>query len=134
MNLDEYNQTFGQKAKSITDLFHATDRIMVENQLNALVITCGEEGIFAQTQEKVFHVQVPTQPVLSAAGAGDVASAALVWRFASGDDWFRALQWAGAASAASVLTEATGEVKLEDVNTLFPLVKVNEILSYTNKI
>lgn len=126
MNLDEYNQTFGQKVKTITDLRYNVGPIILKNQINALVITCGEDGIFAQKQDRIYYVRVPNQQIQNAAGAGDAASAALVWRLSEGDDWSKALHWAGAVSAASVLTQETGLVRLQDVNIIFPLVTVIE--------
>ncbi len=70
-------------------------------------------------------MSVPPQAAINAAGAGDAASAGLVWRLSEGDSWEEALKWCGAVSAAAVLTEATGEVRMEDAEKLYPQVSVN---------
>jgi hypothetical protein len=38
------------------------------------------------------------------------------------------MRWASAVSAASVLTERTGDVIMEDVDRIFPMVTVEKIL------
>jgi fructose-1-phosphate kinase PfkB-like protein len=51
----------------------------------------------------------------------------LAWRFSEGDRWQEALKWAGAVSAAVVLTQGTAECRMEDVKDLLKQVKVNPI-------
>ena len=93
------------------------------------MITSGAEGILALTPEGIFRVLVPPQSAVNPAGAGDAASAALAWRLGSGDSWPEALIWAGAASAAAVLSEATGEVDKQTALNLLPLIRLEETSS-----
>jgi len=44
-----------------------------------------------------------------------------------GDGWLEALRWAAASGAACVLTEATAEVRLEDVQRLLPQVVLGKL-------
>jgi 1-phosphofructokinase family hexose kinase len=124
MNQDEFSLTFNLPDPSLDVLRSAARRVRTEHNLPALVITRGAEGILAITPQGEYQVHIPVQQVVNAAGAGDAASAALAWRFGEGDLWVEALRWAGAVSAAAVLTEGTGEVRREDAERIYPQVTV----------
>ena len=123
-NWDEFNSTFGYETKTLDELQKAAWQVHAKYSLNALVITCGADGMLAVRPDASYRVTVPPQAAINAAGAGDAASAGLAWRLSEGDDWDEALKWCGAVSAAAVLTEATGELRLEDVQRLYPQVEV----------
>jgi 1-phosphofructokinase family hexose kinase len=125
-NWDEFNSTFGFSTKTLEELQTAARQVQAEYALNALVITCGADGIVAVRQGTCYRVTVPAQAAINAAGAGDAASAGLAWRLSEGDSWEQALRWCGAVSAAAVLTEATGEVRKEDAERVYPQVEVTE--------
>jgi 1-phosphofructokinase family hexose kinase len=127
MNRSEFNQTFATNVQDMSSLNIEGRRVLDHYGLEALVVTNGEKGILAVTADQSFLAVSPPQQVVSAAGAGDAASAGLVWRFTKGDTWPDALRWAAAISAATVLTEATGENQKEDVDRIFPQVDVREI-------
>jgi 1-phosphofructokinase family hexose kinase len=124
MNWAEFEGTFGAPAATLRDLQDSAHQVQRDLGLNALVLTCGEQGMLAFTPQGNYRVVVPWQPAINAAGAGDAASGALAWRLSLGEDWLTALRWAGAVSAASVLTEATAECRREDVLRLLPWVQV----------
>lgn len=129
LNHEEFNTTFDRAAHTLPDRIDTGRAVTRQHGLNALVITCGQDGILAFTAEGIFHAVAPVQITVNAAGAGDVTSAALVWRLLEGDSWQNALVWAAAAGAASVLTERTADVHLADVERLRPDVKM---VCYTN--
>jgi 1-phosphofructokinase family hexose kinase len=123
-NWVEFNSTFGFASKTFEELQAAARQVQAEYALNALVITCGADGILAVRSGISYRVIVPPQAAINAAGAGDAASAGLAWRLSEGDPWEEALKWCGAVSAAAVLTEATGEVRQADAARIYPLVEV----------
>ena len=127
MNLDEFFHTFTVEAANMEQLKQLAWQVYREHNLKALVITCGADGLLGYTGEGYFHVRPPRQAVRSAAGAGDAASAALTWRLAQGDPWRDALRWAGAVSAASVLTTGTADLHMEDAVRIYPEVRVEVI-------
>ena len=104
----------------------AAEQVRYDRNLPALVLTCGRDGIIIVTAEGVVQAQAPVQRAINAAGAGDAASAAIVWRRAQGDGWTETARWAAAISAASVVTEGTAEVRFADVEHLLPDVRVAE--------
>ncbi len=132
MNGDEFAATFSVADEVLANgdlhaLAAAATATVAEHRLNALVLTLGKEGILAITPEGKFHVQAPMQRVYNAAGAGDSASAGIVWRLGEGDTWAAALQWGAAISAASVLTDRTAIVNPTDAQSLFPQVRVTAL-------
>ena len=127
LNQDEFRLTFGIDFENFDDLTTKANDVFISKKLQSLVVTCSADGILAFTQQGNFHAQPPKQKAVNAAGAGDAASAALAWRFSEGDTWESALMWAAAASAATVLTEGTGDCNFSDVKRLMPDVIIHSI-------
>jgi len=117
--------TFNLNARTLDDLKVQAFEVYKNLQLKSLVLTCGVDGIISYSPEGAFHTIVPKLKAVNAAGAGDAVSSALAWRFSEGDRWQEALKWAGAVSAAVVLTQGTAECHMEDVEDLLKQVKVN---------
>jgi 1-phosphofructokinase family hexose kinase len=129
LNRDEFNWTFHEKAGTLEGLIPKARLAASQHAIPNLVITCGSEGILAITQEGSFHARAPKQQAVNAAGAGDGASAAIVWRLSLGDPWPEALKWAAATSAAVVLTEGTADCRMSDVHAIYPQTLV-ELLTF----
>ena len=127
MNWEEFETTFYQTAPTLGELKKLAGEIYIEYQLNSLVLTCGTDGIISFSNEGAFHTIVPKLKAVNAAGAGDAVSSALAWRFSEGDNWIEALNWAGAISAAVVLTPGTAECRMQDVIDLLPKVQTINI-------
>jgi 1-phosphofructokinase family hexose kinase len=130
MNMDEFNWTFHEKASTVEELIPKARQTAAQHSIANLVVTCGSQGMLAITQEGCFHTRAPKQPVVNAAGAGDGASAALVWRLSLGEPWKEALKWAAAVSAAVVLTAGTADCQMKDVKAIYPDTVV-EAISYS---
>lgn len=126
LNQDEFVDTFGLTGGELPAIVGAAQRMRRDRDLPALALTCGREGVIIVTAEGVVQAQAPVQRAINAAGAGDAASAAIVWRRALGDAWGESARWAAAVSAASVTTEGTAEVRFADVEHLLPDVRVAE--------
>jgi len=129
MNRSEFARTF-EAPEAEQDIFQLqlfAARLLETYSLPALVITCGGDGILAVTPWASYLAKAPEQQAVNAAGAGDAVSASLAWRLGAGEDWPTALRFAAAASAATVLTAATAESRLEDIQRLLPLAQVEQI-------
>jgi 1-phosphofructokinase family hexose kinase len=132
MNETEFAATFGTpqvetSGSGLQALAAMANEIAGQYALQALVLTLGKDGLLALTPDGVYHALAPQQQVFNAAGAGDSASAALVWRLGLGESWEQALVWAAAVSAASVLTDRTSIVNPTDVDRLFPHVQLRAL-------
>ena len=128
MNWKEFEWTFDAHSNSIEELILHAEQVYAQFPMEALVITCGAQGILAFTQTGFFHALPPSMQVVNAAGAGDAGSAALVWRLCQGEAWSEALRWAAAVSAAVVLTEGTADLNYTDVLKILPNITQKEIL------
>jgi 1-phosphofructokinase family hexose kinase len=122
-NVEEFRATFNYSRADVEDggnLLKCVREVMQKHELPAIVITRGSLGLLAVTPQAAYQAACPVQQAVSAAGAGDCASAALAWRLGLGDSWFEAARWAAAAGSAGVLTEGTGELRMADVLRLLP--------------
>jgi 1-phosphofructokinase family hexose kinase len=127
MNRQEFQSTFEVSVDSMQALAGSATRIALDKGLPSLVITCGSEGILAVTPQGTFITHSPVLQEVNAAGAGDAASATLMWRLSCGENWREALRWAAAAGAATVLTEATAECDMKVVQELLPRIDQNQL-------
>ena len=127
MNWAEFENTFQVEAENLDELKEYVGKIYQDKKISALVVTCSSQGILAYSPEGAFHAIAPRQDAVNAAGAGDAVSAALAWRLSEGDSWFEALRWAGAISAAVVLTEGTADCRLQDIRRIYHDVVVQSI-------
>jgi 1-phosphofructokinase family hexose kinase len=127
MNRHEYGETFGVGDLSVADLKSHAEMLAARTGLNAIVLTCGKDGILALTPQGAYLTTAPPQQQVNAAGAGDAVSAALAWRLVQGDSWPEALRWAVSAGAAVVLTEGTADCNIADIQRILPDTRVHSL-------
>lgn len=127
MNWEEFGWTFDKKWEDIDELIAQAKDFYENQEIKNLVITMSKEGILAITREGIYFAKAPLQVPLNAAGAGDAVSSALAVKLHEGASWEEAMRFAGAVSAAAVLTERTGDLNMEDVRRILPDVKVKMI-------
>jgi len=127
MNWEEFEWTFNKKAETLEALIQQTKELYAEKNIKNLVITLGKNGILVLTSEGNYLAKAPFQKPVNAAGAGDAVSSTLAYRLSKGDSWESALRWASAVSAATVLTERTGDVDMKDVERIYKEVEVKKI-------
>jgi 1-phosphofructokinase family hexose kinase len=124
LNSSEYQDTFEVPVHPIDSLVGHARSLIDEYGLEAVVVTLGMEGILLVLADGALHARGPQLQPVNPAGAGDAASAALVYRLSLGETWADALRWACAAGAAVVQTEATADCSLDVVQSLLPQVQV----------
>lgn len=127
MNWEEFEWTFNKKVGTLEALIPMAKELRQRHEIKNLVMTLSKRGILAFTTEGNYFTKVPQQVPVNAAGAGDSVSAAIVYRLTKGDTWEAALRWSGAVSAATVLTERTGDIEMEDVERIYKEVEVRQI-------
>lgn len=126
LNQDEFIDTFGLTGGELPAIVAAAQAVLHDHGLPVVALTCGREGVIVITPGEIVQAQAPVQRAINAAGAGDAASAAIVWRRSLGDSWTETVRWAAAVSAASVVTDGTAEVRGGDVDFLLPDVRLVE--------
>jgi 6-phosphofructokinase 2 len=102
-------------------------KTLVSKGIDVATISRGKDGLIVATKEKVLKVTSPQVEVRSTVGAGDSAIAGLVLKLSQGHRIEEASQWAAAAGAAATLTPGTELCRREDVERLFPQVKVKRL-------
>jgi 1-phosphofructokinase len=127
MNWEEFEWTFNKKAETLEDLILLAKQLYLEKNIKNLLITLGKHGILALTTEGNYFTKAPFQQPVNAAGAGDAVSSTIAYRLSQGDSWDSALRWSSSVSAATVLTERTGDVEMTDVERIFKDVEVKKI-------
>lgn len=127
MNWEEFDWTFSKNTPDLETLISQAREIKQQNEIENLILTLSKDGILALTESGNFLVKAPIQKPVNAAGAGDSVSSTIAWRLSQGDNWKESLRWAGAVSAAAVLTQRTGDVRMEDVYRIMPDVEIKEI-------
>jgi len=116
LNHAEYCQTLEPKSQTLSGLWNSANLILNRYDIGAIVITLGEDGILLVRKDGSWLGRGPVLKPVNPAGAGDAASAALLYRLSKHDSWQDALRWSCAVSAASVLTEATADCTQEDID------------------
>ena len=127
MNWEEFEWTFNKKAETVESLISQAKQLFADEGLINLVMTLGKHGILAFTAEGNFLAKAPFQKPVNAAGAGDAVSSTLAYRLSKGDSWESALKWSSAVSAATVLTERTGDINMADVERIYKEVELRKI-------
>ncbi len=124
LNKEEFFASFNEVGTNLDEVKSTALRIRKRENIPALIVTCGEEGIIAVVPEGCYHAKSPLHDELNAAGAGDAVSAAVAWRRSLGDTWEATLKWASATSTAVILTEGTADCRMEDIKEILPKVTV----------
>jgi fructose-1-phosphate kinase PfkB-like protein len=93
----------------------------------AIVVTLGEHGALAATQEGTFRARPPSVPVANTAGAGDALDAGLMLARQRGQSWPDALALGTAAAASVLMNEGTAVCKREQVQELLSQVEVEKV-------
>lgn len=127
LNNEEFEWTFDRKVNGLDDLIKQAREVRAEKGIGTFVITMAKDGMLAFTPEGDYLAKAPLQVAVNAAGAGDSVSSTLAWRLSLGENWKDALKCAGAVSAATVLTERTGDVVMSDVDRIYKDVTVTEL-------
>lgn len=125
-NIHETEELVGKKLSSEEEIIGAA-RELVATGIEIVVISRGQEGILAATEDRIVKVVPPPVKVRSAVGAGDCTIAGLALKLAYGEPLTDACQLAVAMGTAAVLTRGTELCHREDVEKLLPQVKVEEM-------
>ena len=90
------------------------------------VVTAGERGAVAVSDEGVWWSWPPETVVVSAIGAGDALLAGLLMKLEEGAGLAEGLRWGTAAGAAACLASGTQLCRREEVERLLPGVRVEQ--------
>jgi 1-phosphofructokinase family hexose kinase len=93
----------------------------------ALIVTLGDQGSLAVTQEETYWARPPRVPVSNTAGAGDALAGGLMLARSRGECWPEALTLGTAAAASVVMNEGTAICRRAQVEQLSAEVSVQRV-------
>ncbi len=114
-NRAELREVIGQW-KSEEDLHERVTKLREQLELNALLLTCSEEGMTLFTESQVLHTQAEAREVYDVSGAGDTVIATVATMLGAGVPLVDSIQYANRAAGIVVGKLGTATV---DYNELF---------------
>ncbi len=126
-NHHEIKEAFGWEADTPFKAKLAAQHLREEFGVKEVLISLGSKGSFMLTDEGAFFSPALKLPVKSAVGAGDSFVAGYVWERSRGASYLEAFKLANACGNAAVLTEGTRLCRAEDVEKLYPQIRVERI-------
>jgi len=131
-NLDELEALSGQSLRSSDGgldwaAVQAAAAGVREAGAGAVVVSLGQDGLLAVTEEGCWHAQSAAAVRGNATGAGDAVTAALVHGLVIGRSWEDRLRHAAALGAASVVAPVAGEYSHADYTGALGGVTVRQV-------
>lgn len=123
-NLDEIEALSGEKFQGEEELIAVARHLIERRMAQVLVISMGSAGALMVSADEDVHVRPPVVPIRSKVGAGDSMVGGLTLALARGWSLREAVRYGVACGSAAVMSEGTGLCQLEDVERLYPRVKV----------
>jgi tagatose 6-phosphate kinase len=113
----------------LTERHHLIDAMkkLIQQGVERIAVTLGAHGAVASTHGRLLHVTIPTVEAVNPVGCGDAFVAGMAASYIRGECFEDSLRLASATATANALTESAGNVRLDDVQWLLPLITINSI-------
>ncbi len=125
-NKSEVLNYFG-KADATEEELIDMGKYFINKGISYVIISCGAEGAYFFTKDKIYKSPAVEVEVRSTVGAGDTMMAVFAYYSERGYSFEDAIKMSVAASAASITTKGTRPAPIEVVNDLLKYVVVEEI-------
>ncbi|OPA79993.1 1-phosphofructokinase [Paenibacillus selenitireducens] len=126
-NEHEIEKLVGKPISSPDDLIDCIVTLM-EQGITCVVVSLGEKGSIAGYQGKLYRVTFPPLKIVNPVGSGDSMVCGMAVAFERGNSIDDVLRLGSACGSANALMVGAGFVQPEDVERLYQLVHVEEIL------
>lgn len=126
-NRHELAETLGVKLNSLGDVSKAARQMMALGAQNVLVSLGGDGAICFTPEGSYFTPALEDVPVRSTVGAGDAMVAGVLAGLEKTGNMVEALRYGAAAGQASVMTEGTQLIRVEDFEHLLSRVRIQEV-------
>ena len=123
-NLNELEALTGEKFAGEAQMIDAARRVIAKRMAQVLVISLGAAGAALVTADTYVEMKPPVVPIQSKVGAGDSMVGGIVLALARGWALQDAVRYGIAAGSAAVMTPGTQLCRREDVEAIYPRVKV----------
>ena len=125
-NIDEIRMLTGKDCIEIDEIIEAAKEIHARG-VEVVAVSLGADGSLAVSDEGVFRAIVPRIDAVNTVGCGDSMIAGFALGFAEGLGIEETLRKASAISAAAALREETGYFVMEDMQRLYPQIKIEKM-------
>ena len=125
-NIDEIRMLTGKECNEIGEIVEAAKEIHARG-VEVVAVSLGADGSLAVSDEGVFRAIVPRIDAVNTVGCGDSMIAGFALGFAEGLGIEETLRKASAISAAAALREETGYFVMEDMQRLYPKIKIEKM-------
>lgn len=125
-NIDEIRMLTGKDCNEIDEIIEAAKEIHARG-VEVVAVSLGADGSLAVSDEGVFRAIVPRIDAVNTVGCGDSMIAGFALGFAEGLGIEETLRKASAISAAAALREETGYFVMEDMQRLYPQIKIEKM-------
>lgn len=125
-NIDEIRMLTGKECNEIGEIVEAAKEIHARG-VEVVAVSLGADGSLAVSDEGVFRAIVPRIDAVNTVGCGDSMIAGFALGFAEGLGIEETLRKASAISAAAALREETGYFVMEDMQRLYPQIKIEKV-------
>ncbi len=125
-NLSELESTLNRKLNTLRDIRDAGN-VLIEKGAQNAIISMGKAGALFTNGKKTLYAPALSVKAKSTVGAGDAMVAGMLFGLEKEDSILEAFRCGIAAGAASVMTEGTQLIRLEDFKALLPKVKVQGV-------
>lgn len=125
-NIDEIRMLTGKECTEIGEIVEAAKEIHARG-VEVVAVSLGADGSLAVSDEGVFRAIVPRIDAVNTVGCGDSMIAGFALGFAEGLGIEETLRKASAISAAAALREETGYFVMEDMQRLYPQIKIEKM-------
>lgn len=125
-NIDEIRMLTGKDCNEIDEIIEAAKEIHARG-VEVVAVSLGANGSLAVSDEGVFRAIVPRIDAVNTVGCGDSMIAGFALGFAEGMSIEETLRKASAISAAAALREETGYFVMEDMERLYPQIKIEKM-------
>lgn len=122
-NIDEIRMLTGRHCDNLDEMLEAAEEIH-KGGVDVVAVSLGADGSFVVCDDGVYQAKVPKIDAVNTVGCGDSMIAGFALGFSEGLPMEEILRKASAISAASAMREETGFFVKEDMERIYPEVKI----------
>ena len=122
-NKDELEKLVGYAINSEKDVIKGA-QCLLNNNIEIVVISLGEEGAMIFNKDYVYKVNVPTIEVVNSVGSGDSMIAGFAISLIENYDFELMIKFASACGAANAMEEETGKVNIDNVKDIINKINI----------
>lgn len=123
-NINELEILSGEKFEGEEQMIRVTRRLIANGMAKVFVVSLGAQGAALITPDEYVAFRPPLVPIKSKVGAGDSMVGGLTLALARGWSLTEAVRYGIAAGTACVMTPGTELCRREDVEHIYPKVKI----------